>query len=310
MDRKEFLKRAGAVGAVSALNLTGAKTLLAQGTTEVQKTPDMVAVMGGEPAAMLDKMLAEMGGIGKFVKKGNKVVLKPNIGWDKAPEMAANTNPELVAAMVRKCLGAGASEVIVFDHTCDNWQNCYNRSGIAKAVEGAGGKMMPGNDESYYVNYELPKAVKLKKTKIHKAIVDCDVWFNIPVLKVHGGAKMTISMKNLMGIVWDRGYFHQNDLQQCIADVNTFPKKPVLHIVDAYRVLKENGPQGKSISDVETPKTLFASTDPVAVDTAAVKFFNQIKKMDLSTVSHIAKAQSLKLGTTDIESLNVKRVKM
>ena len=310
MDRKEFLKRAGAVGVVSALDFTGVKKVLAQGGTQTQKTPDLVAVMGGEPAAMLDKILAEIGGIDKFVKKGNKVVLKPNIGWDKAPEMAANTNPDLVAAMVRKCLAAGASEVVVFDHTCDNWQNCYQRSGIAKAVEGAGGKMIPGNDESYYIDYDLPQGVKLKKTKIHKAILDCDVWFNIPVLKVHGGAKMTLSMKNLMGIVWDRGYFHQNDLQQCIADVNTFPKKPALHIVDAYRVLKENGPQGKSASDVETPKSLFASTDPVAVDTAAVKFFNQIKKMDIATVSHIEKAESLKLGTMDIDAIEVKRVRM
>lgn len=311
MDRRKFLQTLAIGGAASLLDFSLLKGALAQGGTAVSKGgPDLVAVMGGEPAAMLDRALAELGGIGRFVKKGMKVVLKPNIGWDKSPEMAANTNPALVAAMVRKCLGAGAEEVIVFDHTCDAWIGCYERSGIKKAVEEAGGKMLPAHEESYYADCPLPQGVKLKRAKVHKAILDCDVWFNMPVLKNHGGAKMTISMKNLMGIVWDRTYFHKTDLQQCIADINTLAKKPALHIVDAYRVMKNNGPQGKTAADAVLLKTLMASTDPVALDTASVRFFNQVRQMDLADVGHIGKAQALRLGTTDLDSLNVKRIKM
>ena len=133
---------------------------------------------------------------------------------------------------------------------------------------------------------------------------------NIPILKNHGGAQMTISMKNYMGIVWDRGFFHANDLQQCIADVCTYAKRPVLNVVDAYRVMKTSGPRGKSAADVVLTKGLFISHDIVAVDTAAVNFFNQVREMPLDRVSYLSKAQSLKVGTMDIGKLKVKRVKI
>ena len=174
----------------------------------------------------------------------------------------------------------------------------------------AGGKIVPGNDESMYKEVDFPKAVTLKKAKIHQALLDCDVWFNVPVLKNHGGAKMTISMKNLMGIVWDRQFFHRENLDQCIADSCTFIKKPALNIVDAYRVVKTNGPQGRSEADVATLKTLLVSPDFVAIDTAAIKFFNQVQEMDLNKVGYIAKAESLGIGVSDLDKLNVKRIKL
>lgn len=311
MDRKEFLQKTAVVGAAALLDFSLVGKALAQNKSFTTKSgTDLVAVMGGEPVDMLKKAIEALGGIAQYVKPGYKVVLKPNIGWDKTPEMAANTNPDLVAGMVKLCLAAGAKEVVVFDNSCDNWIKCYDKSGIKKAVEAAGGKMVPGSDESYYVDYNLPRAVKLKKIKIHKAILDCDVWFNMPVLKHHGGAKMTVSMKNLMGIVWDRGIFHSTDLQQCIADVNTLAKPAALSIVDAYRVVKDNGPQGKSLADVALLKTLIVSPDPVACDTAAIKFFSQVREMNLDTVSHIAKAEALKVGSSKIDGMNVKRIKI
>ena len=121
---------------------------------------------------------------------------------------------------------------------------------------------------------------------------------------------MTIAMKNLMGIIWDRRIFHNNNLQQYIADMCTLDKKPVLNVVDAYRVMKTNGPRGRSDADVVTPKGLFISQDMVAVDTAATKFFNQIREMPLENVKHISLGQDLKIGTMDIDNLNVKRIKM
>ena len=130
------------------------------------------------------------------------------------------------------------------------------------------------------------------------------------MLKHHGGANLTISMKNLMGIVWDRGAFHRDDLQQCIADICTLQKKPALNVVDAYRVMKTNGPRGQSADDVVLAKGLFVSPDIVAVDTAATKFFNQIREMPMESVGHLANGQALNIGTTDLDKLNVKRIKL
>jgi len=315
MDRRDFLKRAAALGALLTVDMKMAGEAFAKKEPVVAKGAvaggELVAVMGGEPDAMLLRMLAELGGISKFVKKGDRVVLKPNIGWDRTPEQAANTNPLLVGAMVKQCLSAGAKEVIVFDHTCNDWKKCYANSGIEAAVTAAGGKMVPGNDSSYYVDVDLPLGVKLNQAKVHKALIDCDVWFNIPILKHHGGAKMTCAMKNYLGLIWDRRKVHDTDLQACIADVNSWEKKPALHIVDAYRVLKANGPQGKTPDDVVTLKTLFASADPVAVDTAAGKFFNQVRSdITLDDISHIGYGQKLGLGTMNIDAMNVKRIKM
>ena len=311
MKRRDFFKKGILAGvAVSALKFDKLQASLTNNQMVVEKAPDLVAVMGGEPDVMLDKALEALGGIKKYIKKGQSVVIKPNIGWDRKPELAANTNPILVGALVKKCLAAGASKVVVFDNTCDNWQKCYSSSGIADAVKNAGGIMIPGNEEKYYKDVALPEGISLKKTKIHEALLNADVWINVPVLKNHGGAKMTIAMKNYMGIVWDRGFFHSNDLQQCIADSCTWEKKPVLNIIDAYRVMRRNGPQGKSIDDVSILKTLIISSDIVAADTAAVQFFNQVEKMPLELVGHIGKGEAHKLGTTDLTSLDIKRIRI
>ncbi|GHV10372.1 hypothetical protein FACS1894162_4110 [Bacteroidia bacterium] len=311
MERRQFLKAGAALGvAALAMDKLSAANSLAAEAVKVQSSPDMVAVMGGEPAVMLQRALKELGGITNYVKKGQSVVIKPNIGWDKTPELAANTNPELVGELVAQCFQAGAKKVTVFDHTCDNWQKCYENSGIEKAAKAAGATMVPGNDEVYFKEVKLPNAVQMKSAKIHQALLDADVWFNVPVLKNHGGAKMSIAMKNYMGIVWDRKYFHSNDLQQCIADICTWNKKPALNIVDAYRCMRKNGPQGRTTADVSTLKALIVSSNIVAADTAAIGMFNQVEKMDINEVGHIAKGEKAKLGTQNIDKLNVKRIKL
>ena len=272
--------------------------------------PDLVAVLGGEPDIMFRRAITELGGMGRFVKKGQKVVIKPNIGWDKTPEMGANTHPLLIKEMVKQALDAGALEVVVFDHTCDDWRKAYKASGIEDAVNEVGGKMVPADLETYYREVTLSEGKKLTKTKIHTAILDCDVWFNVPILKTHVGTHMTLALKNYMGIVWDRQFFHANDLQQCIADCGTYVKRPALNVVDGYRVMKSNGPRGVSAADAVVMKGLFVSPDIVAVDTAAVKFAQRVTEKDLEAVTHIEKAMELKLGTTDLASLQVKRVNL
>ena len=299
MDRRDFLKTVAVSGAAMTIQRSEAMEILTQAVNSTGK-PDLVAVMGDEPELMFQRAIAELGGMKQFVKSGQKVVVKPNIGWDKVPELAGNTNPKLVAA--------GAKEVTVFDHTCDDWQKCYKNSGIESAAKAAGAKVMPAHLESYYRPVDLSKGKNMKKAKIHEAILNCDVWINVPILKNHGGANLTIAMKNHMGIVWDRGYFHQNDLQQCIADICTM--QAVLNVVDAYRIMKTNGPRGRSASDVVLAKGLFVSPDIVAVDTAAAKFFNQVREMPLDTVGHLAKGEALKVGTMNLDKLNVKRIKL
>ena len=311
MDRRDFLKTLAVTGAVMTVQSSEAMDVLAQTFTNAGGNKvDLVAVMGGEPEAMFRRAIAEMGGMKSFIKPGQKVVVKPNIGWDKSPELAGNTNPKLITEIVKQCFAAGAKEVTVFDHTCDDWQKCYKTSGIEAAAKAAGAKVMPAHLESYYRNVSLPQGKKLKNAKIHEAILNCDAWINVPILKNHGGAQLTISMKNHMGIVWDRGFFHQNDLQQCIADICTLQKKAVLNVVDAYRIMKTNGPQGRSASDVVLTKGLFISQDIVAVDTAAAKFFNQVREMPLDTVGHLANGEALKIGTMDLDKLNIKRIKI
>ncbi|MDD4589373.1 MAG: DUF362 domain-containing protein [Parabacteroides sp.] len=310
MKRRDFLKTSVIAGAALSINFEGLNAALSTNSIAVEKAPDMVAVMGGEPEVMLEKALSAIGGIGKYIKKGQKVVIKPNIGWDRTPELAGNTNPQLVGALVKKCIQAGASKVTVFDHTCDNWQKCYSTSGIATAVKNAGGIIVPANDEKYYKEVALPNGKNLKEVKIHEALIEADAWINVPILKNHGGAKLTCAMKNFMGIVWDRRDFHKHDLQQCIADICTWQKRPVLNIVDAYRIMFQNGPQGQSAADVATLKSLIVSPDIIAVDTASLKLFNQVKKLDLAAVSHIKNGEAMHLGTSNLSMLNIKRIKI
>ena len=266
---------------------------------------ELAAVMGGEPGKMFDLAIEALGGMKNFVKKNQTVVVKPNIGWDVIPERAANTNPKLVARIIEHCFNAGAKDVFVFDHTCDNWNRCYTNSGIENAVKDAGGKMVSGANESYYQNVKIPKGVKLKDAKVHELILDSDVFINVPVLKDHGSAKVTIAMKNLMGIVWDRGTWHRNGLHQAIADFPTF-KTPDLNVVDAYAVMKRNGPRGVSEADVVNLRSLIVSPDIVAADSAAAKLYGY----EPAEIPYIQYANEFKLGKMDLDNVAIKRIKI
>lgn len=296
MNRRRFIKNTVASGGYLALNEF----------PFVHSSPlpfDLVAVKGSEPAPMFDAAINALGGISAFVKKGQRVVIKPNIGWDVTPERAGNTNPHLVRRIIEHCLQAGAKEVYVFDHTCDNWQRSYKNSGIESAVKEAGGKIAPGHTEQYYQTISIPKGKNLRSSKEHELILSSDVFINVPILKSHSSAKVTIAMKNLMGNVWDRGTWHGNDLHQCIADFATF-RKPDLNVVDAYYVMKQNGPRGVSTEDVVTMKAQLISTDMVAVDAAATKLFG----LQPDDVRYISLAAEQGVGRKDLENLSIKRI--
>lgn len=307
MRRREFFRKSIGAGVATgaALSIGGYNKLWAH-TYSSSEAYDLVAVKGGEPDVMFDRAISAIGGMGRFVKKNQTVVVKPNIGWDKVPERAANTNPVLIGRIIEHCFNAGAREVFVFDHTSDTWTKCYKSSGIEKSVKDAGGKMVPGNTENYYQEVAIPKGKKLKTTKVHELILGSDVFINVPVLKNHTSTKLSLSMKNLMGIVWDRRYWHRNDLHQCIADYATFYRKPDLNIIDAYNVIMKNGPQGVSVSDVLNMKSQLVSTDMVAIDAAAAKLFG----MEPNIVPHIRIADEMKVGTMDLSQLNIGRIKV
>ncbi len=305
MKRRDFLVQGVSAGLVTGAAMGfGGITSLAS-TLPGPNNWDLVAVRDGEPEVMFDRAIASLGGMTRFVKKGQKVVVKPNIGWDVSPERAGNTNPKLVSRIIKHCLDAGASEVYVFDNTCDAWNLCYKNSGIEKAVKDSGGKIVPGNTEGYYQTVKIPRGKSLKEAKVHELILSSDVFINVPVLKHHSSASISLSMKNLMGIVWDRRYWHRNDLHQCIADLVTW-RTPTLNVIDGYRVMMRNGPRGVSEADVVTMKQLIISADIVAADAAATRIFGS-KPED---IPHIRIANEMKVGTMALDKLSINRIKI
>ncbi|MBA4251351.1 MAG: tat (twin-arginine translocation) pathway signal sequence [Chlorobiaceae bacterium] len=306
MDRRIFIKTLTGAGVVAYSSLLFPNVITSKKSKNFLASDfDLVAVRGGEPEIMFDRAIESLGGMQTFVKKNQKVLVKPNIAWDVVPEKAANTNPKLVARIIEHCLNAGAKDVYVFDHTCDNWQRAYRNSGIEKAVRDSGGKMVPGNDERLYQNYDIKSGKRLRTTKIHELVFDTDVFINVPILKHHSSTKLTIAMKNLMGIIYDRGYWHKNDLNQCIADFATL-QKPLLNVVDCYRVLKRNGPRGVSLADVATYKALVISKDIVAADAASTRIFG----LEAEDIPHIRIADQMKVGTKNLSNLKINRINL
>jgi uncharacterized protein (DUF362 family) len=308
MNRREFLKTSllmAVLGTIWGKFRLFAAPVIGNKKAKSGAAVDLVAVKNGTPGEMTKKALAQLGGMKAFVKPGQHVVIKPNIGWDQTPETGADTNPEVVATLVAEAKAAGAAKVTVFDYTCDRkWQSCYERSGIKKAVEAAGGKMACGNNLSDYKTVNVPKAISMKKPLVHKLILEADVFINVPVLKHHGGAQMTCALKNFMGLVWDRRFMHQNNLNQCIADAGLI-RRPDLNVVDAYRVMISGGPTGRSPkTKVRTIKCLLASRDIVAIDTASAALLGT----PVNKIGYIALAQKHNLGTMDLKKLNIKRL--
>ncbi len=264
---------------------------------------DLVAVRNGQPVEMYRRAMQEMGGMEKYVKPGQTVALKPNASWDVPPERAANTNPELMTAIVEDCYAAGASDVFAFDNTCDNWERCYANTGIADAVQKGGGRMLHAHLERYYTEVDIPGAKRLNKAKVYERLMSSDVYINIPVMKHHASTTITIAMKNLMGVVWDRRFWHRNDLHQCIADFCLY-RKPDLNIVDAYLVMTQNGPRGTSTDDLTRMQSLLVSSDIVAVDAAGALMMDHSPE----SIGHLRIAAEMGIGEINLEKLNIQRV--
>jgi uncharacterized protein (DUF362 family) len=260
--------------------------------------PDLAIIKGGDPATNTMKAIQALGGIERFVKKGDKVAVKPNPCTPNRPEIASTTNPAVVETVVEMCMHAGAREVVVLSHDS---ARCFEGNGIMEAASRAGARVVAASRRDQYQSVPVLRGRLLESVEIIKDILDADVFINIPIAKHHSEAGVTLSMKNLMGINWNRGYFHQNGLHQSIADLSTVVKTDLI-IMDANRILLTNGPSGPG--QTRDDKTVIAGTDPVAIDAYATGLLNR-KPED---IGHIQYAYELGVGEIDLKKLSVKEV--
>lgn len=254
---------------------------------------------GTDPETLIKNGLKALGGIEQLVKKDASVVIKPNFSVPRKPEEGATTNPQLVAAVVKQCLEAGAKEVKVIDFPFTT-SRCLITSGIQEAVEEAGGKAYALYSMDYFQEIEINGSV-LKKTDYSIDVLKADVFINMPILKHHSITGVTIGLKNMMGLIYNRDSFHAMDLNQCIAELNTY-RKPDLIILDAIRGIIDHGPVGPGECK-EWGQVIFGY-DPVAVDAYGADLFGVVPK----DITHIAAAAALGLGEIDLNKLTIEKV--
>jgi len=295
MKRREFIKTS--VLTATSVSLSGIYGFSAPGGSLVSK------VTGDSPYEIAKKGVELLGGMKKFVGKQDVVMIKPNIGWNRQVEHAANTNPEVLKAVIEMVFDAGAKKVIVMDNTCHKSEDTYRRSGIKEMVEKSGAEIR-FSDENRLVVHPF-NGEKLKKWPVFRDHLEVDKFINVPILKHHSSAGLTIGMKNLYGIIGGRrGKLHR-DMGENIADL-AYGFKTHLTIVDAYRILKRNGPVGGRLSDVELKKTVICSENIFEADVVAVDVFGK----SVDEVDFIAAGFRRGMGQKDIRKINIRTFKL
>jgi uncharacterized protein (DUF362 family) len=264
--------------------------------------PVVAKVEGPNYAQITGDAIQALGGMKKFVNPGEVVVVKPNMAWDRPPEMAANANPAVVRRVVELCLEAGAKKVTVLDNTCHDARKAYANSGIKAAVEGIKDPraVVEYVDDRGFVEVKIEKAKALKKWLFYKEILEADRFINIPIAKSHSEARLTMCLKNMMGAIggW-RGRIHVG-LHQNIADMNLL-LRPDLHVLDATRIMLKNGPSGGKLDDVAVKNLVFAGTDPVALDAIGTGLFG----MQPADIGYITRAHQAGRGEMDLNKIKV-----
>ncbi len=300
MKRREFIKSAAVIGIGLGLPETFSRMI---SFSEAAANPDLAVATGHSPAAITRAAIDALGGIKRFVSRGDIVVVKPNMAWDRLPEQAANTNPEVVSEVVKLCFDAGARKVKVFDRTVNDPRRCYVQSGIADAVKALGADV-DHVDNRKFRDMSI-KGQALSSWPLYTELFEADKVINIPIAKHHGLAKITMAMKNWMGVMGGaRNTIHQR-LDESLADL-ALVIKPSLTILDAVRILTANGPQGGSLHDVRRLDTVIAGVDQVAVDAYGATLFG----MTGSDLGYVRIADKMGLGTMNISKLNIKKIKV
>jgi uncharacterized protein (DUF362 family) len=262
--------------------------------------PEMAILQGEDAGQLARQAIEELGGILRFVSRADVVVIKPNIAWDRTPEQAANTNPAVVAEVVRQCWQAGAKKVIVSDVSCNDPRRCFARSGISAAAQKEGAEVILP-DPARFRDVDLQGEV-LREWPVFDVFLNADKIINIPIAKHHSLTGTTLGMKNWYGILGGpRHQLHQR-INESLADLAEF-MRPTLTIIDCYRVLIRNGPTGGNLEDVQLKKTLVAGTDPVAVDAYVAK---ALWNLDVSSLPYLKMAADRGLGKYDFENVRTR----
>jgi len=297
IDRRQFIRDVSVCSSSLILsqwvNVTDLAAAEQAASTAVEK---MVIARGPSVERLISASIQALGGMNRFVSKGDIVALKPNIGWDRLPEQAANTHPEVVASLTRLCLSAGAKEVRVIDNTCNEARRCYARSGIEAAAKAAGAHVS-------FFDERKEKVVRIGGQKVLEwpiipEIYEVDCLINIPVAKHHGLSRLTLGMKNWFGAVGGRRNKLHQDIDQTVVDLARF-FKPKLIVLDAFRILTRNGPQGGNTSDVNYPNVIAMGTDQVALDAFGSTLFD----LSFDHLAYVRKAEETGLGIMDYTKL-------
>jgi uncharacterized protein (DUF362 family) len=295
-NRREFLKKA-----ISAATMTVASPLFVfpnRSTASNSYRPTVAVAKGASPSDNTRKAIEALGGIEKFVKPGDRVLLKPNCISSHAPTSAINTNPEVVAEVARLCQKAGARVIYALGHDVPT---VWIGNGIGTALQAYGGKIAAANSIDGYISVKLPRGLLLRETMVVKELMEYEVFINLPVAKHHAGSQLTLGMKNYMGLNWDRLTMHRTDLHQCIADLSTV-RKAELTVLDATRMLLTNGPGGPG--KVRLEDTIIAGGDPVAVDAYGATLFKQEPRK----IRHILAGYEMGIGEIDMGKVDVRFV--
>ena len=300
LNRRTFLRQVS----LFSLGMTLAVPRLSLSTAFASAPPSLPLALakGGDYEQITRQALELLGGMNGFVQPGNRVVIKPNIGWDRSVEQGANTHPLVVKALAEMALEAGASRVLVFDHTCNEKRRCYRNSGMDETLGKMGRSVrLEHMDERKFVPVDIEKGVSLTRWDIYKEALIADCYINVPVAKHHGLSRLSLGLKNSMGAIGgNRGRLH-HDIGQKLADLATV-LRPQLTVVDATRMLMKNGPQGGRLEDVRKTDTIIASADPVAADAYATTLFGLQPEEISSTVA----AYNMGLGEINLEKISVR----
>jgi len=264
--------------------------------------PEMVVVQGDDPAHMARRAIQELGGIRRFISRGDVVVIKPNAAWDRTAEQAANTNPQVVAEVSRLCLEAGARRAIVTDVSINDPRSCFARSGIGAAARAAGADVILAEDRLFR-EVDLRGEV-LKSWPVLEPFLSADKMINIPIAKHHSLTGASLGMKNWYGILGGQRQRLHQQIHESLVDLADF-MRPTLTIIDAYRVLLRNGPSGGNLADVVMKNTLIAGTDPVMLDAYAAKAYWDL---DWHTLRYLHLASERQLGTVSFETARTRFV--
>jgi uncharacterized protein (DUF362 family) len=312
-DRREFIKRTGKAALSIAAAAAAARLLYSKDagvkTEDLVTLPDFsvpqiegqtISIVRGADRVKTARIAIEMlGGIERFVKPGDKVVIKPNIAFASPAMLGATASPELVAEVVRLCYAKGqAKKVYVTDNPINDPASCFRISGIAKAATAAGAELiLPKNH--LFKNTTLPKGKLIVNWPIYFGPFEkIDKLIGITPVKHHHRSGASMTMKNFYGLLGGRRNIFHQDINTIIAELSMMVK-PTLVILDGTQTMMTNGPTGGSLSDLKRTNTLIASCDMVAADSVG----SGLLDLKVSDLPYLSIAEKAGAGTTDYQSL-------